>query len=865
MRRRRKWRAPGGGFSWLDFKLGFRMLVKYPGLTLVGGLAMAFAIWVGASTFELLTQVVRPTLPLPNGDRIVGISNWDASTGMVERQVLHDFVTWRQELESIDDLGAFRTSPRNLIADGKAGEPVPAAEMSASAFRLAGVPPLLGRVLVEDDERPGAPAVVVIGHDIWESHFGRDPDVIGRTVRLGSEPTTVVGVMPERFAFPVSHSLWVPFRLNGLDYAPRDGPAIHVFGRLAPGASLANAQAELAVLGRRATANFPDTHEHLRPQVMPYSRSILNSFIVGADVSRSDMWALVASLLMLFNLPVVLFLVLVCGNVALLMFARAATRENEIVVRNALGASRARIITQLFVEALVLGGVAAAVALAGAHFGLRWAYDTVVVELLDGLPFWFHASLSPTTIVYVLLLTVLGALVAGVVPALKVTRGVGARLRQATAGGGGFRFGGIWTAVILGQVAITMPLPVIMLAFRGEATKMRVVDAGFPAENYLSVRLGLDHETVVAVSADTSRAAFVARWRTTLQELERRLTADPAVTGVTFANRLPRMYHPGRLIEMDEGGAAPMVEPWPAYRVSSASVATDYFDVLGVPILAGRRFHSGDLEADARAVIVNESFVDRVLGGRNPIGRRLRYTEFEEDKHRSMDDQPWYEIVGVVRDLGMSRGDFDPKIGGSYHPVAPGDEWPLRMAVHVAGSAESFIPRLRSLAAGVDPNLRLDQLMPLDEVTEPEQQLYVFGFRLLLLVTSIALLLSLAGIYAVMSFTVSQRRREIGIRVALGADRRRVVAAVFRRPVSLVGIGALAGATLLVPLLFVRDVTLPLLSSSRLAFEPFTLLKNVGGLLLYVTLMMGVCMLACFVPTRRALRVEPTEALKHDA
>jgi hypothetical protein len=323
------------------------MLVKYPGLTIIGGLAMAFAIWVGAGAFEFVSQIVDPRLPIHEGHRVVALRNWDAAAGTAERQVLHDFAAWRTDLRTVSELGAYRATERNLItADGLA-EPVEVAEISASAFRLTRVPPVLGRALTDADERPDAPPAAVIGHDVWQRRFGGDPDVVGRVVRLGSAPTTIVGVMPEGYGFPVAQNLWVPLRVSALEHARGEGPGLDLFGRLAPGVTLEQAQAELTTLGRRAAADWPDTHRHLRPQVIPYARSVF-------DVSGME-----AVLLRSTNVFVAMLLVLVCGNVALLMFARAATREAELVVRSALGASRGRIVTQLFAEALVLGALAA--------------------------------------------------------------------------------------------------------------------------------------------------------------------------------------------------------------------------------------------------------------------------------------------------------------------------------------------------------------------------------------------------------------------------------------------------------------------------------------------------------------------------
>ena len=866
------------GISWLDFKLGFRMLAKYPGLTLVGGLAMAFAIWVGAGTFEIVTQLISPALPLDEGRRVVGIRMWDVARNRAESHVLHDFAAWRESVKSVQDLGAFRTLERNLIAGAGVGEPVEVAEISASAFRVARVAPLLGRTLVQDDEQPGAPAVAVIGHDVWQRRFEGDSAVVGRAVRIGALPTTIVGVMPEGFAFPVAQSLWMPLRLSALDYQRRQGPQLTVFGRLADGASMADARTELETIGKRASAAFKDTHEHLRPQVMPYAQSILD--VTGWE----RIFALSA------NLPVALLLVLVCANVALLMFARAATRESELVVRTALGASRGRIVTQLFAEALVLGGVAAVVGLLAAGRGIRWAYNVIEMEMMSGgrLPFWFRDGLSTTTIGYAILLTLLSAVIAGVVPALKVTRGMGTRLKEVSAGGGGLKFGGLWTAVIVAQIAVTVAFPVVTWAVRRDAMQIRAIHLGLPEQEYLTLRLEMDRVLPGGEgAADTSRAAFLARYRKTYQELERRLKADPAVRGVAFADRLPRMYHPHRLVDVDAGGSAPLHPQWPAYRVSSISAGPGFFQALGVPILAGRDFTGADHEvgrgpegvpdpdtrpptagscgagcatpaavANGGPVIVNESFVRRVLGGRNPIGRRVRYRLFEEweGPRRLREPGPWYEIVGVVRDLGLvaqSSSEGDPKASGIYHPVPAGGVYPSNIAVHLHGDAAAFMPRLRTLATAVDPTLRLYDVRRMSEISDAELYFLSFWFRLLVAVSGIALTLSLAGIYAVMAFTVTRRTREIGIRIALGASARRVILTTFRRPFTQVALGVLTGAVFLGTMLGLAQNRVPSL-------------ETLGVLAAYSLGMFAICLLACIVPTRRALKVEPTEALRSE-
>ena len=833
--------------SWLDVRLGFRMLRRYPGLAVVGGLAFALAVAAGAAGFEMMTQLAYPTLPLPDGERIVALRAWDAAAGRGERRLAHEFAGWRGALRTVEELGAYRTVGRNLVVPGGEVAAVPVAEISASAFRVAAVPPLVGRALVPADERPDASPVLVIGHDVWRTRFGADPGVVGRTVRLDGAPHTVVGVMPEGFAFPLSHAWWAPLRLSASGYAPGDGPTLELFGRLAPGATLGAARAELAALGRRAAAEHPDARAHVRPEVVPFAESIYTKPL-GLAI-RAELAAA--------NIPAVLFLLLVCGNVAMLTFARAATREGELVVRTVLGASRGRVVTQLFAEALVLGGVAAVLGLAAVGAGLR-PFLLAAAGPSDRMAFWIDGRLSPPTVLYAAALTVFGAAVAGVVPALKVTRGLTARLRAASAGGGGPRFGGVWTAVIVCQVAVTVGFPVFAWSAWRESTYYRSAAATVPAGEYLTARLAMDRADVSAASGDTAAAG--ARFRAARAELARRLAAEPAVWRLTHASALPLTSHPWRRVEV-AGAAPPATEPAALPRVGEARVADNFFAVFGAPVLAGRGFHAGDLAADARVVVVNRSFVRDVLGGRNPVGRRVRYSAGQEvpgdgppgGRPPVPRPGPWYEIVGVVPDLGV-KADGDPRrAAGMYHPAAPDADELTHLAVHVRGDAAAFAQRLRALAAAADPALRLDAVLPMDEAQVADLRTLGYVVRLLVAAGVFALLLSLAGLYAVTSFTVARRTREIGVRVALGADAGWLTAALVRRPLTQVAAGVVLGCGVLAILGHAGSEFLAGLST-----------RDALPVAAYAAVLVATCGLACLVPARRALAVQPTEALRGD-
>lgn len=835
-------------FSWLDFKVAFRMLVRYPGLTIMSVVAMAAGVAFGAGFLEFSSQWASPDLSFDPDHRLVGIVVQDRETRKPEGRLLHDFDAWREGLQSLEELGAMRLVNRNLDVGGGgwgAGpvRPVSVTEISASAFRLTRTPALMGRTLVSEDERPDTPAVVVLGYDLWQDRFAGDPDVVGRTVQLGGEATTVVGVMPKGYAFPRAQSLWVPFRLRPTDFSVVASPSVYVFGQLAPGVSMEQAEAELDARGIRIGEATPDTGQHLSVRVVPYPELVYMPVPGFFDPTFVRVNLFILALVLLF-----------CANVALLLFARAASREGELVVRNALGAGRFRIVVQLFSEALVLSAVAAVLGIVGARYGYAWFLKAFAEgEGSSFMPFWFQPRISTPTAVYAVCLTFLGAAVAGVLPALKVTRGMASSLRSQSAGGGGLGFGGVWTLIIVVQIAVTVPLPVFAYVAVAELTANRMSDVAFAPDEYLTARIAVERaQESISLDPDTREIhpdqsgpdddAFSERYARTLDELERRLRAEPAVIDVTYASRPPLAFHPWSQVELD----APVRgrrdgEP---HRVGRADVEPGFFVTLDAKVLAGRVFDSEDVVSGAPVVVVNRTFADRVIGGRNPVGLRLRYT--------AMDGQPapeagasWYEIVGMIEDLGMSDDS-----GGVYHAAPRGTVYPENVLVHVRGDPSAFAPRLRSIAADMDATLRVEDLRRLTDPLGDETSIYAWGTTAIVLVTLTALMLSLAGIYSVMAFTVARRTREIGIRVALGANRTRLFGAILRRPLIQVVLGIALGGMLLV-------------RSSAYFFGVVGLTPEQYGLVaLYSVVMFAVCMLACVVPARRMLAVEPSEALR---
>lgn len=839
------------GSAVLDAKLGLRMLVKHPGVTVVGGAAMAIGIGLGAAYLELVDDFVNPVLPFPNGDQIVGLRNWDLVASEPELRAVHDFVAWRESLEAVHDLGAFRSVDRNFRDETGAAEPSPGAQISASAFRIVGVAPAYGRPLVDSDERAGAPPVVVLGYSLWESRFLADPDVVGREIRIGTAPATVVGIMPEGFAFPVSHEFWTPLRAEqSLQRARREGPPIQVFGRLAPGSTLDEAQAELAAIGSRAALEHPETHAQLRPQVMKYTE-----LFVGGDGSGEAY---------LGQIPLLLLLLVLSSNVATMVLARTASRENEIALRFALGARRGQILAQFFAEALVLALVAAAVGLAVVAWGTH-RITRLLWEITDGqVPFWVDQGMNGRTLVYALVLAVVGACVAGVMPALRATTGrLQSRLRHSAGQGGSvLRLGGRWGGLIAMQVAfavLVIPPAVVAIPSLAESGWLQ---PGFDAEQYLSARLELEFDppSIQARSAEDSRSRFTG----VLDELRRRLLEEPEVSHVTFATRLPGMNHPQPVVELDtvdgQRGAGSIVMP--------SSVDASFFDAFGAEILAGRGFNSADLEPGPGVVVVNEHFVAEQLQGQNAIGRRIRYSSLAGQRYaiglphylprdQVLDLSDWYEIVGVVRDPGMdtSSDPFWPGWGpGIYHPLADDamgwrGSYSVRVALHLRGNASASAGMLRAAAQSVNPDFRLYDVLPLDRPVDNGNRFQALVTRVFAGLTGVlgfvALLISAAGVYSIMSFTVSCQTREIAIRIALGANRRRILAEVFARALFQIVVGILAGTSLW----------------SYLIVFQLDGADQVGLLISAAAVLLLIGLVACGVPVRRALRIQPARLL----
>jgi predicted permease len=856
-RRRRHVIRSGYAFSTLDFALAWRMLRRYPGLSLVTVFGMAVGIAVATTALTVVTMFLDTRIPLPAGERIVSLVSFDASNGTRELRLASDYATWG-EMASLEAIGIARSVARNLAIQGRTPEPIAVAEVSSSSFRIAGVSPIRGRYLLPEDEAPDAAHVAVLGYDEWMGRFGGDPDIIGRSVQLGHATHEIIGVMPKGFGFPVNDSFWIPWRVDPASYSPRTGPRVGVYGRLAPGATRESAQAELVEVARRSASDSPSTHQHLRPRVLPYVQAF-------TDMGEPSNFLAMRTI----QIAVVLLLVIVCVNVAILVYARTATRTGEIAVRTALGASRRRIVAQLFVEALALAGSAAAIGVVLVSTALP-RLEAEFLSLVGGRqPFWIDFRPSAQAVTFVVALTLLAAGIVGVLPALKATHeNVQTRLQTLAPGSGSrMQMGRLWTLLIVVQVAMTVALLPSAMFLTWDGLRLRTSDAGYASQEFVTVSMPMDRPLAPPTTAN--EAAFAARYAAAHREIDRRLRHEPEVVDVTFS-----LMNVGEELAMAlhaEGQPQP-VDPV-RYNIGEGSrmghlvrynrIGTNFFDAFDVPVILGRDFMPADVSADR--VIISRTLAEQVFGAANPLGGRIRYVgrsreAFEDDDYAQrllsipsgVPLDHWYEVIGVVPDFPATELEAQARVPRVYHPAAFGDVYPARVAVRVrGGDPASFAGTLRQVGAAVSLDLQVRDVTTTAILVQRIQGLFrLMGGTVALVMLSV-IGLSAAGMYSLMSFTVVKRRREIGIRAALGADRRHLLLTVFARVLGQLGTGAAVGV--------VGAVALERLMEGDL-------LQGRGAIILPLValVMTTIGILAAIGPAREGLRIQPTEALREE-
>lgn len=802
--------------SWLsDARLSTRALLKQPGLAVIAVLALTLGIGLTTIMFSIIQGAFWRGLPFAHSDRIVAVAALDTSDandsgGDVTQ---FDYAEWAQAQRSFDLFGAFYQGTINLSDNAGQAERFEGAFLTASTLEIVGVTPFLGRLIQPSDEAAGAPKVVVLGHAMWQRRYLGDAGVIGRTVRMNGQPATVIGVMPEGFKFPSSGELWtalsVDTRLENRDSAVSVIPV----GRLAPGVSIDAANAEFVGLAARTAARFPDTSRTLSADVRPY----INRFL-GPDVLSTMLTMLGA----VFGV-----LLIACANVANLLIARTAVRTKEIAIRTALGASRARLIRQLLSEAAVLAAVGTVLGLALAQGGIS-LFNRAIVD--TDPPFWIDIRLDPTVLVFTVGLAVIATLAAGLLPALQASRSdVNDVLKDETRGSSGLRVGRMSRALVVVEIALSCGLLVASGLAIKSIVKLKTTDFGFATTDVFTARVGLfesDYPT------PESRARFFA-------DLHARLQALPGARAAAIAVNLPATGANRPSIAID-GVKYAGREDHPSTRASA--ITPGFFETFGRQVTRGRAFRTADDLTAPKVAIVNESFAAKFYGQDDPIGKRFRLSDEAPDA--------WITVVGLAPDLYLDNLE-NKQPAGFYTPLAQTPPRFASIAILAAGAPMDMAPAVRREVSALDAGLPIYFVRTMEEFIAQDNWHYqVFG-TLFTAFGAAALFLATVGLYAVMSFAVSRRTQEIGVRMALGATGAQVMRLVLRQGLWQVAIGLAIGIALAAGLS-------QMLTIIMFGVEPWDTMVFVT----VVASLFTAALIACLIPARRALRVHPTTALR---
>ena len=805
---------------WKDVRFAVRGLRKSPGFTAVALATIALGIGANTAIFSVVDAVLLRPLPFPEPGRLVRVYQTLPSQGVFGNGVSYlNYADWASRQRSFSGLAAIRRHDYTLT---ERGEPVlvVAGTVTSNVFAVLGAKPILGRSLVPSDDAPGAPPVAVLGERLWKERFASDSAVVGKTVRLDERAFTIVGVVPASFAPPPGNpdvELWTPIAQDPV-FADlrqkRGGHYLTIVGRLEDGVSIGQAEAELATIQSALARQFPKENEGWGVRLVPLGESV----VAGVRTA----------LLVLLGAVGLVFLI-ACANVANLLLARASAREREVAIRTALGAGRGRLVRQFLTECLVLG-------LAGGGLGLLVAYSA-----MGALRHWLPADLPRAAgigvdgrvLLFSLAASLLSAAIFGTAPAISASgAGLTEALREGSAGAGESRGKKrLRQLLVIGETAVSFVL---------------LVGAGLLGRSFLklqSVRLGFEpaHVLTAGMSLPRNQYSKPGQWRSFYRSLVDRVAAQPGVQSVAASLPLP-LYGGGLNFAFQVEGRAPEREGSDA-SANYTSATPEYFRVLEIPLRQGRLFSASD-DAEASPVcLVSEAFARRFFPGENPLGRRLVFG-FTEPTPR--------EIVGVVGDVRRD-GLGSPSRPEMYVPFAQEPFWAAYVSVRASGDPARLSSALRNEVRALAPTLPIEAIQPMTEIVRESVSQPRFRTTLVGFFAAAALLLAVIGIYGVISYGVGRRTREVGIRLALGAGRRDVLALVLRQGLALTGAGLAAGVA--GALLLTRFLSSLLFETGRLdpaIFAGVALLLAAAG------------MLACWIPARRATRVDPVIALRFE-
>ena len=810
-----------------DIRYAVRSLSQRPAFTVIVVLVLALGIGATAAIFTVVNAVLLRPLPYPEADRLVRVysslqhENVRESGGTV---FAPDFVEWRAQCQTCEHLGAYTLAWPSNLTGGAEPDRVRVSRVSDDLFATLGIQPLLGRTFApEEVARPVFTSestepvnnAVILGYSLWQKRFGSDKSVLGKTVKVEGDDCTIVGVMPAGFKFPDEADAWLPVSLG----TKRDNRFLQVVARLRTAVTPAQASAEFATIAARLGQEFPDTNQLLSVEVVPLQQSIVG------DVRPA---------LLIFLSAVSFVLLIACANVASLLLARAATRQREMAIRSALGASRWKIIRQLLSESVLLS-------LVGGGLGLLlavWILNLLVAAAPHQIPRLTAIEIDRWTLAFTFLLSVVTGVIFGLAPAWRAAKpDLNSTLRESSgqmAGGARQR---LRSVLVVSEIALSLVLLIGAGLLVKSFARLRSTPLGFESRNVLTASITLPEASYPTMPSVKSY----------YQESLARIVARPEVQAASIVNALP-LGNGGVRIRGNltiEGEPAERKGLW----ANKVGIGPDYFKVMSIPLLKGRPFTDRDTADAPGVVIISESFARIAWPNQDPIGKRLNI---------GFGGETWREVVGVASDV--KQGEIGERSSVSlYQPflqVSDKRRWflgDMTFVVRTTAEPQSFAGTLRSELATIDRDLPLYNVKLLNQVVGEQFTDPAFYTMLLGSFSALALVLAAAGIYGLVSYATTQRTHEIGIRMALGACTRDVLRLVIRQGMTLVAVGiaiGIAGSFALTRVLtkFLYQVT---------ATDPATFVA--------ISLLLAlIAFLACYVPARRATKVNPLEALRYE-
>lgn len=797
-----------------DLYYGLRMLWKSPAFTLIAVIALALGIGANTAIFSVVNGVLLRPLPYPQPEQLAMVWLDNRRQGIRDDITSYpNFTDWRDQSKTFQGMAAVRGISANLTGSGEPEE-LRGASVSSNFFQLMGVTPALGRGFTIEEEQPGKDKIVVLSHALWLRRFGGDPGILNKTIYLSGEANTVVGIMPPGFQFPGKTEIWGTLAPNDRLRAARGAFWLPVVGRLKPGVTRQQAQADMDVIARQLEQQYPNANAGYGINVVPLLEQTVGNI-------KTALWVLLGA--------VAFVLLIACANVANLLLARAAARGQEIAIRAALGAGRWRIIRQLLTESILLSVIGGALGILLAVWGLH-----LLVSLGPAnIPRLENVRLDSRVLGFTFGLSLLTGLLFGIVPALQTSQvGMNETLKEGgRSGTSGRRTQRIRSGFIVAEIALTLVLLVGAGLLIRSFWRLQQVSPGFRTDNVLTIQLRLPRTKY-------PEGAQIASF---YQQLQERLSALPGVqaASATSTIMLPKLANSSNFTI--EGRPADPREQ--SLELPFDSVLPNYFQTMGIQLLQGRTFNALDGRDSQQVTIVNETFAKRFFPNNDPIGRRFTFGD-------GGNNPQWLTIVGVVRDTKRQGLDAPVRIE-SWLPISQAPSRTMTMVVRSAGDPLAISRSVREAVWALDKDLPIPKMETMEQVLSEQVAQRRLNMLLLGLFAALALILAAVGIYGVMNYAVTQRTNEIGIRLALGAQSRDVLRLIVGQGMKLavagVGIGLIATfaiTRLMAGLLFGVSTTDPL------TFTAIAILLAI------------VALLACYIPARRATKVDPMIALR---